>query len=624
MQVSRSCARAQIMADQTTDVNDSTRGRDESASAGRDPSTREPIVHAYLLVFEGASSVAVHLRPDGDVVIGRGDGAQVRLADSSISRAHARISMSGGRAEIADLGSQNGTKVNGERIVGSRALLSGDVVTILGVTLVFHSASGARSRRQMLAFEGFRQRVEDEIDRAVRTRRAFGLVAIALGPVDPDTPPRRFDPIALVRAVEPALRRIDVIALAGAELFVLMPEVDVAAAQAITRELLALLRVGAPHAHGGVALGPADGNDFEILMIGARAARDQAAPGEVGLAAETYQVIEIEGRDLIVADPAMLRMMALLERLSKSELTVLVCGETGTGKELAATVLHRWSARAARPLVVLNCAALPETLAETELFGHEKGAFTGAVAQKLGILEQSDGGTVFLDEIGELSLAIQAKLLRALETKRITRVGGQGEHPIDLRIVAATHRDLAEEVKAGRFRQDLLFRIGGATVWLPPLRDRRREIPILAQRFLADACRRAGRDAMAIAVEAMQLLLDFSWPGNVRELRNVMEYIAAAHDEPTVAAWHLVERLGGEGGPGRGRSVSATMPVTQPPPGDFLPIEDEIRELERTRMSHALAAADGNQTAAAELIKMPLRTFQAKAKVYGLRPKDRR
>jgi DNA-binding NtrC family response regulator len=611
------------MAEQDLDWNDVTCGGEVSAGAWNEPSTPDHDATGYLLVFGGSSSVAVRLRLDDEVVIGHGDGAQVRLADTAISRAHARVMMVAGRAEIADLGSPSGTKVNGERIVGRRALLSGDVITILDVTLVFH-ASHARARRQVLALDGFRQRLEDEIDRVARNRRPFGLVAISLGSSDLDAPPRRFDPIALVEDIEPALRRIDVIALVGTELFVLMPEVDGAAAGVLTRELLEHLRGSGPDARAGLALGPADGNDFEILLIGARAARDRAAAGEVGLAAETYQVISIEGRDLIVADPAMLRMMTLLERLSKSDLSVLVCGETGAGKELAATVLHRWSPRAARPLVVLNCAALPETLAETELFGHEKGAFTGAVAQKIGILEQSDGGTVFLDEVGELSLAIQAKLLRALETRRITRVGGQGEHPINLRIVAATNRDLADEVKVGRFRQDLLFRIGGATVWLPPLRDRRREIPILAQRFLAAACQRAGRDTMSISVEAMQLLLDFSWPGNVRELRNVMEYIAAAYDEPAVAAWHLVERLGGEGAPSRGRSVSATMSAVQPPPAEFVPIEDEIRELERTRMGHALAAADGNQTAAAELIKMPLRTFQAKAKVYGLRPKDRR
>jgi DNA-binding NtrC family response regulator/pSer/pThr/pTyr-binding forkhead associated (FHA) protein len=608
-----------------TDANASTHGPDESAMSRLDPATHDSVEKAYLLVFEGASSRAENLPLDGDIMIGRADGAQVRLADKSVSRAHARISMHGGRAEIVDLGSQNGTKVNGERIVGTRPLLSGDVVTILSVTLVFHSSAPARTRRQLLALDGFRQRLEDEIDRLARNRRSFGLAAIALVPSGPDVPPPVFDPIAVARVVEPALRRIDVIALTGTELLVLMPEVELVALQQIAHGLLELLRVDAPRVCGGVALAPADGNDFEILLSGARAARAGAGPGKVGLAAETYRVIEIGGNDVIVADPAMLRITTLLERLSKANLSVLVCGETGTGKELAATVLHQWSSRAARPLVVLNCAALPEALAESELFGHEKGAFTGAVAQKPGVFEQSDGGTVFLDEIGELSLAIQAKVLRALETKRITRVGGQGEHPINLRIVAATNRDLAEEVKAGRFRQDLLFRIGGATVWLPPLRDRRREITILAQRFLADACRRAGRDAMAISVEAMQLLLDYPWPGNVRELRHVMEYVAAAYDEPSVAAWHLVERLGGEGRPLRRRPVTVTLPVVPgAPPGGFAPIEDEIRELERTRMSQALAAADGNQTAAAELIRMPLRTFQAKAKVYGLRAKDRR
>jgi two-component system response regulator AtoC len=618
------------MPDSTTDWNESTHGVDGSTLSPLDPQAHEPVATAYLLVFEGASSTVVNLRLDGDMVIGRGEGADVRLLDSSVSRAHARISMSGGRAEIVDLGSQNGTKVNGERIVGARPLLSGDVVTILGVTLVFHSSSRARPRRQVLALDGFRQQVDDEIDRVARTRRSFGLAAIALAPPDPDAPPRAFDPIAVSRAVEPALRRVDAVALVGAELLVLMPEADVAASREITLGVLDRLRAAAARPCAGLALAPADGNDFEILLIGARAARERAGAGEVGLAAETYRVIAIEGRELIVADPAMLRTMALLGRLASTDLSVLVCGETGTGKELAATILHHWSARASRPLVALNCAALPETLAESELFGHDRGAFTGAVAQKIGILEQSDGGTVFLDEIGELPLAIQAKLLRALETRRITRVGGQGEHPIDLRVVAATNRDLAAEVKAGRFRQDLLFRIVGATVWLSPLRDRRREIPILAHRFLADACRRAGRDAMGISVEAMQLLLDFLWPGNVRELRHTMEYVAAAHDESMVAAWHLVERLGAEGRPGRGAPIQGTAPVRDAevilpsPTGGFSPIEEEIRELERTRMAQALAAANGNQTAAAELIKMSLRTFQAKAKVYGLRPKDRR
>ena len=613
------------MSDSTINWNEFTGGVDDSTLSRLDPSPHEPVVTAYLLVFEGASATVVNLSLDGDVVIGRGDDAHVRLLDSSISRAHARISMSAGQAEIVDLGSQNGTKVNGEQIVGARPLLSGDVVTILGVTLVFHSSSRARLRRQVLTLDEFRRCVEDEIDRVTRTRRSFGLAAISLAPPGPDV--ALFDPIAVSRAVDPGLRRIDAIALAGSELLVLMPEVDVAAARELVLDLLERLRAAAARPCGGLAMAPADGNDFEILLIGARAARERAAAGDVALAAETYRMIALEGREMIVADPAMLRMMSLLERLANTDLSVLVCGETGTGKDLVAAILHHWSARASRPLVALNCAAVPEPLAESELFGHEKGSFTGATAQKIGILEQSDGGTVFLDEIGELPLAIQAKLLRALETRRITRIGGHGEQPIDLRIVAATNRDLAKEVKTGRFRQDLLYRIGGATIWLPPLRDRRREIPVLAQRFLADMCRRAGREPMGISVEAMQLLLDFAWPGNVRELRHVMEYVVAAHDEPTVSAWHLVDRLGGEGR----RSPDAQATDTRPappavpqPPGGFSPIDEEIRELERTRMGQALAAANGNQTAAAELLKMPLRTFQAKAKVYALRQKDRR
>ncbi|HEY0992430.1 MAG TPA: sigma 54-interacting transcriptional regulator [Kofleriaceae bacterium] len=613
------------MSDSTTNWNEFTGGVDDSTLSRLDPSTDERVVTAYLLVFDGASATVVNLSLDGDVVIGRGDDAHVRLLDSSISRAHARISMSAGQAEIVDLGSQNGTKVNGEQIVGARPLLSGDVVTILGVTLVFHSSSRARLRRQALTLDAFRHCVEDEIDRVTRTRRSFGLAAISLAPPGPDV--ALFDPIAVSRAVDPGLRRIDAIALAGSELLVLMPEVDVAAARELVLDLLERLRAAAARPCGGLAMAPADGNDFEILLIGARAARERAAAGDVALAAETYRMIALEGREMIVADPAMLRVMSLLERLANTDLSVLVCGETGTGKDLVAAILHHWSARASRPLVALNCAAVPESLAESELFGHEKGSFTGATAQKIGILEQSDGGTVFLDEIGELPLAIQAKLLRALETRRITRVGGQGEQPIDLRIVAATNRDLAKEVKTGRFRQDLLYRIGGATIWLPPLRDRRREIPILAQRFVADMCRRAGREPMGISVEAMQLLLDFAWPGNVRELLHVMAYVVAAHDEPTVAAWHLVDRLGGEGRRSPDAQAADTQPAppaVPPPPGGFSPIDEEIRELERTRMGQALAAANGNQTAAAELLKMPLRTFQAKAKVYGLRPKDRR
>ncbi len=618
--------------------NESTRSADDGGTAQQDTilPMRAGNVDAYLLLFEGPSSSVVNLPQDGEVVVGRGEGAQVRLRDGSVSRSHARITMTGGAAQIADLGSQNGTKVNGETIAGTRVLSSGDVITVLTTTMVFHSSVRQRAARQMLPAAAFRIRVEEEIDRVARSRRSFALVVVALADREAGGGRRLFDHLALLLAVDSQLRRIDAVALTGSELLLLLPEVDTAGARDVVQRVLKALRGPVPSARAGIAVGPADGNDVDVLMIGARAAAEPTARGELALAADTYRTIELDGRNLLVADPAMLRLIALLERLAKADLPVLVCGETGTGKELAATVLHRWSNRAARPLVVLNCAALPEALAESERFGPEKGAFTGAVTQKTGALEAADGGTVFLDELGELSLAVQAKLLRALETKRITRVGGQGEVAVDIRIVAATNRDLDAEVKAGRFRQDLLFRLGGATVWLPPLRDRRREIPPLAQRFVADACVRAGREAMTIAPEAMQLLLDYAWPGTVRELRNVIDYVVAAHDDPVVAAWHLVERLGGEGRSGRtrppphaGASSSGSHPLLEtldaPVRGGegFVALEEEVRELEKLRMGQALEAAKGNQTAAAELLKMALRTFQAKAKAYGLRRKDR-
>jgi DNA-binding NtrC family response regulator len=321
----------------------------------------------------------------------------------------------------------------------------------------------------------------------------------------------------------------------------------------------------------------------------------------------------------------MVRLYALIERLAASDLAVLICGETGTGKELAAAALHHWSTRRDRKFLTLNCAALTETLLESELFGHEKGAFTGAAASKPGLLETAGGGTVLLDEIGELPLTAQAKLLRVLETKRVIRLGDVREREIDIRIVAATNRNLQEEVAAGRFRQDLFFRLGGATVWLPPVRDRKRELPLLSQTFLREACAALNRPAMSLSPGAMQVIATYRWPGNVRELKNVMEYAAATVAEQTVLPWHL-ENIGGPQGmggrppqaPAHGDAADPTGPLGQAPAPSFRPIDDELREFEKGRMAAALQSTNGNQTRAAELIGMPLRTFVAKMKQYGL------
>jgi DNA-binding NtrC family response regulator len=359
----------------------------------------------------------------------------------------------------------------------------------------------------------------------------------------------------------------------------------------------------------GVAHCPADGHRSDVLLAAARAAAALSG-ADVREASECVTTLELAGATALVADPAMIQVYDLLRRLAASELTVLVSGETGCGKEHAAHAVHLWSRRASAPFVALNCASLPETLVESELFGYEKGAFSGATGAKPGRLEAAAGGTLFLDEIGELPLAAQAKLLRALETRRVTRLGAVKEQQIDLRVVAATNRDLAADVKAGRFREDLYFRLCAATVVLPPLRDRPRELALLARHFLERAY--AGRPAPALSMGTLAILSRHRWPGNVRELKNEMEYVAATVDETIIEPWHLSERLTAV--PEPSATAAPAAPLTSP----RRPIADELRDLERRRMVEALEAVGGVQKHAAELIGMPVRTFTMKYKQYRL------
>jgi two-component system, NtrC family, response regulator AtoC len=320
-------------------------------------------------------------------------------------------------------------------------------------------------------------------------------------------------------------------------------------------------------------------------------------------------VLTLGGRQVLIADPAMVDVFRLLRRLAVTDLPVLIAGETGVGKENAAHALHAWSTRADRPFVAINCAALTPSLIESELFGHERGAFSGALARKAGLLESAQGGTVLLDEIGELRPTLQAKLLRVIETRRVMPVGSVHEHAIDVRVVAASNRDLGADVEGGRFRRDLLYRICGTTVTLPPLRERRGEIPLLAHLFLEQAQAAAGRAPVTLSRSTIDQLHRHDWPGNVRELEHEMGRVAALVDGHLVEPYHLSAAIQGLGGP----SVR-----WQPPPARrlFVPLADELRALERQRMLSALAAAGYVQKRAAELIGMPVRTFRTKAKRY--------
>jgi two-component system, NtrC family, response regulator AtoC len=308
---------------------------------------------------------------------------------------------------------------------------------------------------------------------------------------------------------------------------------------------------------------------------------------------------------IIVADPAMARVFQVAKRLARVQTNVLILGETGVGKEVLAQQIHAWSPRARKPCVRLNCASLPDTLLESELFGHEKGAFTGADKRKTGWFEAADGGTLFLDETGELSPAMQAKLLSALENRAIIRLGGTQEIPVDVRIICATHRDLDAEVKAGRFREDLFYRISTFTMQVPPLRERPAEIAILAELFARELSVQMGLPIPSIGKEAARLLESHRWPGNVRELRNAIEHAVVLADG-VILPEHLPP------------SVSAKKSPAAPLPRGAM--RAQLAELERKRIEEALALEDGNQTRAAQRLGMSRRTLVSKLARYRERP----
>jgi transcriptional regulator with PAS, ATPase and Fis domain len=291
-------------------------------------------------------------------------------------------------------------------------------------------------------------------------------------------------------------------------------------------------------------------------------------------------------------------------------MTVLVLGETGTGKELIAEALHRLSPRARGPLVRLNCASLPETLLESELFGHEKGAFTGAERRKIGFVEAASGGTLFLDEIGEMPLSLQAKLLRVIEARVVTRVGATAEVPVDIRLVAATHRNLEEEVRGGRFREDLYFRISSFTIAVPPLRDRPADIVPLVDHFIRGFVGEHAPVVPTLSGAARELMLAYPWPGNVRELRNAIERAMVMQSGGVIDVEHLPERVRGGG----------VVRPTLVPVGDAFGVRDQLADVERAAIVAALDATNGNQTHAAARLGLSRRALIYKLEKYGLKP----
>jgi len=562
-------------------------GTEPQTLAGATELAAPPAPRAFLVItIDDGGSRVVDLPEGVDVTFGRSRGATITLDSEKVSRMHARVRRTGDVIDVEDLGSRNGTRVNGEKIEGPRKLVTVDEVSVGPILAVVGVTSGLRRTSAIVDAAAGEARLTAEVDRSVRYHRP---VTVALLRIASD---------AILDQIERAIRPMDLIAEdAGDDYLVILPELGREDGAAAVQRLLDFARNANVPASAATALCPDDGTTVEtligVLRGGLRTGRVPRAPVPKGMP--------------VVIDPAMQRVYSLVQRIADTSMTVLILGETGVGKELVCEAIHLQSSRRERPLIKLNCAALPESLLESELFGYERGAFTGADKRKVGFFEAADGGTLFLDEIGDMPLALQAKLLRVLERKVITRVGGTTEVATDARLIAATHRNLDADVRAGRFRQDLLFRIGGFTIAVPPLRDRPAEILPLAEHFARTAAAEQARVPPTLSDDAREALLGYAWPGNVRELRNALERALVLATD-TITAADLPERV---------HDASHRVRPAAPSGAD---VRGQLAEVERAAIVAALEADSGNQTRAARRLGLSRRALIYKMEKYGLKP----
>ncbi|MFN7929629.1 MAG: sigma-54 dependent transcriptional regulator [Blastocatellia bacterium] len=349
---------------------------------------------------------------------------------------------------------------------------------------------------------------------------------------------------------------------------------------------------------------------FDVQEIIATARRALATQEQEAAASKTATANVGYGSGLVGHSRQMIELYMEIARVAAYRSTVLIYGESGTGKELVARAIHNHSPRVTKPFIAVNCGALTESLLEAELFGHTRGSFTGAVADKKGLFEEAEGGTLFLDEIGETSPALQVKLLRALQESEVRRVGSTKSLKVDVRVIAATNRNLEEEVKAGRFREDLYYRLSVITLRVPPLRERREDIPLLALHFLQRACEETNK-RVTLSEAALRTLREYEWSGNVRELENTIEH-AVLHTRGSV--------ITDEDLPVRIRAAAASALERAPfAPEQLFTDLPSLDEMERRYLLHVLEAVNGNRTRAAEIMQIDRRTLYRMAERFGIK-----
>ncbi|MBW2733803.1 MAG: sigma 54-interacting transcriptional regulator [Deltaproteobacteria bacterium] len=577
-----------------------------------------------LLIFHSEKTELRTLSEGQRLVIGRDSTADIAVVDERLSRRHAFFQVVSGEVWIEDLDSTNGTKLDGQPVTRER-LLAGSEVKMGSVRASIHVQAPAPGR-PVENHEGFQHAVAREAIRARFFARSFALLTVKGG---------KEEGADAWRSLRGTLRPVDQLAPYSADIAeILLAEATLDEARAFAEHIVAEV----PVRRCGIALYPAT-RSTELIRQSLAALRQTSGSEKVRSIAprdptKPAMAKIVEGGP-IVASPLMRELYEMVARLANSAIPVLLLGETGSGKEVLARALHDKGLRADKPMASINCAAIPATLMESVLFGHTKGAFTGAVSDSPGLFEEAHGGSVFLDEIGELSASAQAALLRVLETRCVRRVGSSREVEVDVRVVTATHRDLEAMCASGEFRQDLLYRINTMVLQIPPLRERPEEIAPLCELFLARANETNNSSIGGIAREAMQALHRHAWPGNVRELRNVIDRaVVIARGEQIVEADlpdGLREGTSFTAPPSVGTSSSTPAPQVEP-----MGVVEALRAamaaerglkdfkscMERVEVEillDALRQADGNRTKAAALLDMPVRTLSHKLSRHGIK-----
>ena len=643
---------------------------------------------ARLVVVEGPDVGNAFPIPPGGGAVGRGDGSAIQLADPAVSRHHFTIEEDGERHVLVDAGSKNRTIVN-RAPVERHPLTDGDEISVGTTRLVYLPREGGlavvpstpgrltieiptrelaalrlgevgggrepRARRHLAALAGLGEGLRGATDRvaaatavcealrqATQADRAFVLAAdggTRLTPVAASV--RTGDPAGTqVTLPEDALKK----ALDETKAFLLAPAATggrtaLVAPLSGAPGIVVVDRATAPGTGEARRALPGEGRspledawgEDDVLFAACVAALTGAALASLAardvLAAENKVLEERLGgpRELVGEGGAARALKAFIAKVGPTDSTVLLLGESGAGKEVVASAIHRASRRVKGPFVAVNCAALTETLLESELFGHEKGAFTGATERKAGRFELADGGTLFLDEVGELPLKCQTKFLRVLEERRFERVGGQKVLSTDVRVIAATNRDLAQMVRDGTFREDLFYRLSVIQGDVLPLRARLEDVPALAEHLLGRVRRDVGRRVTGFTPEAMAAMQSYRWPGNVRELRNAIERAVVLGEGDRVRREDLPPQIAGititvapaasTSAPSLPEAPAFASPAPEPASP---PAPRSLRELEKEGIIAALAATNGNKAQAAAVLEIDRSTLYKKLKDYGI------